>query len=226
MTRAIKLLPAVSGALRGKGGVCMSTGGEMRRVDLARLQRTDLLAGRTPRTFNMIQLGEALNRAQPPVRALFVWNSDPANCVPDTRDARRGLMRDDLFTVVHDTFFSDTADYADILLPADTTLERTDLLGAYGNYYFSLSQQAIDKQGESLDNGELFRRLAARMGYDDPCFSESDEDMIRDLIDPAFNPLFEGVTYELLQAQGFARGNVDSPRRPGINSGRWLTPSG
>jgi anaerobic selenocysteine-containing dehydrogenase len=226
MTRAIKLLPAISGALRGKGGVCMSTGGEMRRVDLARLQRTDLLAGRTPRTFNMIQLGEALNQAQPPVRALFVWNSDPANCVPDTRDARRGLMRDDLFTVVHDTFFSDTADYADILLPADTTLERTDLLGAYGNYYFSLSQQAIDKQGESLDNGELFRRLAARMGYDDPCFSESDEDMIRDLIDPAFNPLFEGVTYELLQAQGFARGNVDSPRRPGINSGRWLTPSG
>jgi anaerobic selenocysteine-containing dehydrogenase len=226
MTRAIKLLPAITGALRGKGGVCMSTGGEMRRVDLARLQRTDLLAGRTPRTFNMIQLGEALNRAQPPVRALFVWNSDPANCVPDTVDARRGLLRDDLFTVVHDTFFSDTAEYADILLPADTTLERTDLLGAYGNYYFSLSQQAIDKLGESVDNGELFRRLAKKMGYDEPCFSESDEDMIRALIDPAFNPLFEGVTFDLLKAQGFARANVDSPRRPGINSGRWLTPSG
>lgn len=226
MTRAIKLLPAVTGAMRGKGGVCMSTGGEMRRIDMAKLQRTDLLAGREPRTFNMIQLGKALNEAQPPVRALFVWNSDPANCVPDTHDARKGLMRDDLFTVVHDTFFSDTADYADILLPADTTLERTDLLAAYGNYYFSLSQQAIEKLGESLDNGELFRRLAKKMGYDDPGFSQSDEDMIREVIDPEFNPLFEGVSWELLEKQGFARANVDSARRPGINSGRWLTPSG
>ena len=226
MTRAIKLLPAITGAMRGPGGVCMSTGGEMRRIDLAKLQRTDLLAGRTPRSFNMIQLGMALNRAQPPVRALFVWNSDPANCVPDTADARRGLMREDLFTVVHDTFFSDTADYADILLPADTTLEHTDLHGAYGNYYFSLSEQAIEKQGESLDNGELFRRLARHMGYDDPCFSQSDEEMIRELIDPAFNPLFEGITYERLKEEGFARAAVDSPRRPGINSGKWLTPSG
>lgn len=226
MTRAIKLLPAVTGALRGKGGVCMSTGGEMRRIDMAKLQRPDLLAGRKPRTFNMIQLGKALNDAQPPVRALFVWNSDPANCVPDTRDARKGLMRDDLFTVVHDTFFSDTAEYADILLPADTTLERTDLLAAYGNYYFSLSQQAIEKLGESLDNGELFRRLARKMDYDDPCFSQSDEDMIREIIDPEFNPLFEGISWDLLKKQGFARANVDAARRPGINSGRWLTPSG
>ncbi len=226
MTRAIKLLPAITGAMDGKGGVCMSTGGEMRAIDLAKLQRTDLLAGRQPRTFNMIQLGLALNEAQPPVRALFVWNADPANCVPDTQAARKGMARDDLFTVVHDTFLTDSADYADILLPADTALERTDLLAAYGNYYFGLSQPAIDKVGESLDNGELFRRLARKMGYDEPCFSQSDEEMLEEVIDPEFNPLFEGVTLDLLKEKGWARAAVDSPRRKGINSGKWSTPSG
>ena len=226
MTRAIKLLPAITGAMAGKGGVCMSSGGEMRAIDMAKFQRTDLLAGRKPRTFNMIQLGKALNEAQPPVRALFVWNSDPANCVPDTKDARKGMAREDLFTVVHDTFFTDSADYADILLPADTAPQRMDLLAAYGNYYYGLSEAAIDKLGESLDNNELFRRLARKMGYHEACFSQSDEEMLEEVIDPEFNPLFEGVTLKLLKEQGWARAAVDSPRRKGVNSGKWPTPSG
>ena len=226
MTRAIKLLPAITGAVDGKGGVCMSTGGEMRAIDLAKLQRTDLLAGRQPRTFNMIQLGQALSDAKPPVRAMFVWNSDPANCVPDTKAARKGMARDDLFTVVHDTFLTDTADYSDILLPADTALERTDLLAGYGYYYFGLSQAAIDKVGESLDNNELFRRLARKMGYEEPCFSQTDEEMLEEIIDPDFNPLFEGVTLDLLKERGWVRAAIDSPRRKGIQSGRWPTPSG
>jgi anaerobic selenocysteine-containing dehydrogenase len=228
MTKAIKLLPVVTGAVSGKGGVCMSTGGEMRRVDLRKLQRTDLLAGRKPRTINMIQLGNALNdpHLSPPIKALFCWNSDPANCVPDTIAARKGLAREDLFTVVHDTFWSDTTAYADIVLPADTALEHVDLLAAYGNYYFSLSEQAIGKQGESLDNQEMFRRLARAMGYHEPCFSQSDEDMIRELIDPEVNPLFEGVSFEQLQRNGWARADTDSPRRLGVNSGKWPTPSG
>jgi anaerobic selenocysteine-containing dehydrogenase len=228
MTKAIKLLPVITGAVRGKGGVCMSTGGEMRRVDLRKLQRTDLLAGRKPRTINMIQLGNALNDPDlsPPIKTLFCWNADPANCVPDTTAARKGLARDDLFTVVHDTFWSDTTSYADIVLPADTALEHVDLLAAYGNYYFSLSEQAIEKQGESLDNAEMFRRLARAMGYEEPCFLQSDEDMIRELIDPEVNALFEGVSFEQLQRNGWARANTDSPRRWGVNSGKWPTPSG
>lgn len=228
MTRAVKLLPAITGAMRGKGGVCVGTGTEMRAIDLRKLQRTDFLEGRKPRTVNMIQIGQALNDASldPPIKTLFVWNSDPANCVPDTVSARRGMMRDDLFVVVHDTFFTDTCDYADFILPADTALERTDLLCAYGNYYYSLSRQAIPKLGESLDNNEMFRRLARLMGYDDPCFSQTDEEMIREIIDPDVNPLFEGITYELLEEQGWARAALDSPRRPGMNSGRWPTPSG
>lgn len=228
MTRAIKLLPAITGATRGKGGVCMSTGGEMRRVDMRKLQGTHLLQGRMPRTINMIQLGNALNdpALDPPVKVLFCWNADPANCVPDTIAARKGMSRDDLFMVVHDTFWCDSASYADIVLPADTALEHVDLLPAYGNYYYTLSEQAIEKQGESLDNQEMFRRLARAMGYDDPCFSQSDEDMIRELIDPKVNPLFEGITYDALKRNGWARANVDSARRWGINSGKWPTPSG
>ncbi len=228
MTRAIKLLPTITGATCGKGGVCMSTGGEMRRVDMRTLQGTYLLDGRTPRSINMIQLGNALNDSalNPPIKALFCWNADPANCVPDTTAARKGMSREDLFTVVHDTFWCDSASYADIVLPADTALEHVDLLPAYGNYYYTLSEQAIEKQGESLDNQEMFRRLAKAMAYDDACFSQSDEDMIRELIDPQVNPLFEGITYEGLKRNGWARANVDSPRRWGINSGKWPTPSG
>jgi anaerobic selenocysteine-containing dehydrogenase len=228
MTRAIRCLPLFTGAMTTGGGLCVGTGNEMRGVDPQKLQRTDLLAGRTPRTINMIQIGRALEDAtlDPPIKAMFVWNSDPANCVPDTQSARRGMARTDLFTVVHDTFFTDTCDYADIVLPADTTLERTDIVGAYGNFYWGLSQQAIEPLGESVDNSELFRRLAKHMGYDDPCFSQSNESIIRELIDPAFNPLFEGVTYEQLESNGWARANLESPRRPGLNSGRWPTPSG
>jgi anaerobic selenocysteine-containing dehydrogenase len=226
--RAILLLPALTGAMLEKGGACLGTGRELRNVDMRKLQRTDLLAGRNPRMINMIRIGEALNDATlaPPIKALFVWNAEPANCAPDTASVRRGLMREDLFTVVHDTFFTDTCDYADIVLPADTTLEHLDLVGGYGHFVYALSQPAIDKVGESLDNSELFRRLAARMGYDEPCFGESDEDMIRGLIDPEYNPLFEGVTYEGLAEKGWMRAAVDSPRRQGLNSGRWPTPSG
>lgn len=228
MMRAVKLLPAITGAMRDGAGVCVGTGTELRNVDYRKLQRTDFLEGRTPRTINMIQIGQALNDAtlDPPIKTLFVWSSDPANCVPDTVSARKGMMRDDLFVVVHDTFFTDTCDYADIILPADTELERLDFHCAYGSYYYALSEQAIPKLGESLDNNELFRRLAKHMGYDDPCFEQTDESMIREIIDPAVNPLFEGITYERLQETGWAKAAVDSPRRPGLNSGRWATPSG
>lgn len=226
MMRAIKLLPTVTGATGGDGGVCVSTGGELRVFNEDRFFRSELLKGRNPRVFNMIQLGDALNKADPKVKALFVWNADPANCVPDTKAARQGLSRSDLFTVVHDTFYTDSALYADILLPADTALERMDILAGYGAYYYGLSMPAIDKVGESLDNSEMFRRLAEKMGYTEGCFSQTDEEMIEEIIDPEFNPLFEGVTLDLLKQQGWAKGAVDSPRRKGINSGIWPTPSG
>jgi anaerobic selenocysteine-containing dehydrogenase len=227
-TRCILVLPAFTGACTTGGGICIGTGEAMRGVDLNKLQRPDLLRGRNPRCINMIQIGQALNdpSLSPPIKMLYCWNADPANCVPDTKSAREGLMREDLFVAVHDTFFTDTTNYADIVLPADTQLEHMDLHGGYGNYIFSLSTPAIEKVGESLDNQEVFRRLAKAMGYDDPCFEESDERIIRDLLDPGHNALFEGVTFDNLRANGWARAAIDSPRRYGMASGRWNTPSG
>ena len=196
MTRCILTLPAFTGAMTTGGGVCLGTAEAMRGVDMAKLHRPDLLEGRTPRTINMIQIGRALNDPQldPPIKAFYCWNADPANCAPDTMSVRKGLMRDDLFVA--------------------------------GNYVFSMSTPAIDKVGESLDNQEVFRRLATAMGYSEACLQESDESMIRDLLDPEFNALLEGVTYEKLLQNGWVHAAVDSPRRYGIQSGRWKTPSG
>lgn len=227
MTRCILALAAFTGACTTGGGVCLGTG-EGLKGDLSRIQRPDLLAGRNPRTINMIRIGEALNDPglAPPIKALYCWNSDPANCAPDSQSVRSGLMRDDLFVAVHDTYFTDTAGYADILLPADTQLERTDLHVTYGYYFYGMSRPAIGKVGESLDNQEVFRRLAKAMGYEEDCFRESDEEMIRDYLGNSENPLLEGITFEKLRDEGWSRAAVDSPRRWGIQSGRWNTPSG
>ncbi|MGH8672220.1 MAG: molybdopterin-containing oxidoreductase family protein [Burkholderiales bacterium] len=226
MIRCAKLLPFVTGAPKTGGGCCMGTLEETWAVDLNKLQRPDLLEGKTPRSLNMISMADFLNdpNLKPPVKAIYCWNADMANCVPNTIKMRKGLMRDDLFVVVHDTFFTDTTDYADIILPADTCFEHEDLHAAYGYYYFGLSNPVIPKQGESLDNQETFRRLAKAMGYTDECFNESDESMIRVMIDPAVNPLFEGITYESLKKNGWAKGAVKSPRRDFLKNG-WPTAS-
>jgi len=223
--RTLACLPALTGAWRdAAGGLLLSTSG-FYGFDHATLERPDLIRG-NPRSINMSAIGDALLQADPPIRAIYVYNSNPVAVAPDSNRVAAGFLREDLFTVVHDAFLTDTCDYADIILPADTALERMDLLCAYGNYTYSLSQPAIPKLGESLDNNELFRRLARHMGYDDPCFSDTDEQMIREIIDPEFNPLFEGISFEHLLEHGWARAAVDSPRRPGLNSGRWPTPSG
>ena len=122
----------------------------------------------------MVQLGKALTELNdPPVKALFVYNSNPAAVCPDQNLVVRGLKRDDLFTVVHEQFFTDTTDYADIVLPATTFFEHKDLVQAYGHYYLQVSHQAIEPLGECKSNVEFFRELALRMGFEDECFRES-----------------------------------------------------
>ena len=196
----------------------------MWNVDLQKLQRPDLLDGKNPRSINMVQIGKALNDKEldPPIKHLFVWNSDVANCTPDSSQVRKGLQRKDLFTVVHDTFWTDSCMYADVVLPADTQLEHTDLHAPYGHYYFSLTQQAIKPLGESKSNQDLFRDLAKHMGYKEKCFIETDESMIKNMIDPKHNPLFKGVTYEKLKKNGWVKGDVDNPRRNYLKKG-WPT---
>lgn len=223
--RAIACLPAVVGAWRDVGGgVLLSTSGTF-PVNTAHLERPDLVAPGT-RTLNMSELGRLLSDRQlePPVAALFVYNSNPGAVAPDQEAVRRGLLREDLFVVVHDLFQTDTADFADVLLPATTTLEHYDLHKAYGHLGLSLSQPAIAPLGECLPNTELFRRLAARLGLDHEALRESDEQLARGAL-LWEHPYLRGVTFERLQREGSVRLSVPENWAP-FAEGGFPTASG
>ena len=152
---------------------------------------------------NMSQLGHALTELKdPPVKALFVYNSNPAAIAPNQNAVLRGMMRDDLFTVVHEQFLSDTTDYADIVLPATTFLEHKDFQGAYGHYFLQMSEQAIAPLGEARSNIWLFRQLAERMGFTEPCFQDSVDDMIEQALN---TPSIGGITREELERENRIR---------------------
>jgi anaerobic selenocysteine-containing dehydrogenase len=223
--RTIACLPAVVGAWRHPGGgVLLSTSGVFPVASRA-LERPDLIPPGT-RTLNMSQLGRLLTDAhlEPPVKALFVYNSNPAAVAPEQERVREGLAREDLFTVVHELFPTDTVDFADIVLPATTTLEHYDIHKAYGHLYLSLSRPAISPLGESLPNTEVFRRLARRLDLEHPCLRESDEDMARQAFDWA-HPRMAGITFERLEREGSVRLNVPDPFTP-FAEGGFETPSG
>ena len=238
MCRSILVLPCVTGAWREKcGGAAFGTLEEMwLKFPLGKLQRPDLGNRAEKRIVNMVQIGRALaddiganeEKLDPPIKHLFVYNSDPANCAPNSNNVRKGLMRDDLFVAVHDTFWTDSCKYADIVLPADTQFERADLHAAYGHYYFNMNKPIIEPLGESVRNTEMFRMLAKKMGYveeSDNAFTQTDEEMMKEIIDDTDNPLMEGITYEELEKNGWARGSVESKRRDFLNEG-WPTESG
>jgi len=216
--RNIFCLPALTGAWRYPGGgAVLSTSGFF-KFNSAALERHDLIRG-NPRTVNMSRLGHALTEADPPVRALIVYNSNPGAVAPNQHRVVTGLKRKDLFTVVLEHFQTDTADYADILLPATTQLEHLDIHRSYGHTYAMLNTPAIEPLGEGKPNTEIFRLLASRMGFDEPCFKDSDEDMIRQ----ALVGLNGNITLEELQANGWASlGIGDAP----FAEGRFPTPSG
>src|SRR3954465_515303 len=177
--RTIACLPALIGAWRDPaGGIVLSTS-DFYGFDHAALERPDLLAGRRPRIINHSQVGDALTSVQPPVRATIVYNNNPVAVCPESDKVIAGFSREDLFTVVIDPFQTDSADYADIVLPATTQLEHLDVHKSYGHLYVLANNAAIAPVGESLANSEIFRRLAARMGFDEPCFRDSDEDICR-----------------------------------------------
>jgi anaerobic selenocysteine-containing dehydrogenase len=223
--RTIACLPAIVGAWRHVGGgVLLSTSGTF-PVRTAALERPDLIPPGT-RTLNMSQLGRILldKTLEPPVHALFVYNSNPAAVAPEQERVREGLAREDLFVVVHELFQTDTVDFADVVLPATTTLEHFDVHKAYGHLYLSLSRPAIAPLGEARPNTEVFRLLAARMGLSDPCLRESDEQMARVAFDWS-HPNLRGVTYERLEREGSVRLSVADPHAP-FAEGGFPTPSG
>jgi anaerobic selenocysteine-containing dehydrogenase len=222
--RAISLLPAVTGAWNDVGGGCqLSTSGTFSLNGTA-LERKDLPW--TSRIINMTLLGEALTETgDSPVKALIVHNSNPASIAPEREKVLRGLRRDDLFTVVMEHFQTDTADYADVLLPATTALEHEDIHKAYGHLYMMLSRRAIEPLGESLPNTEIFRRIAAAMGVDDDDLRASDEDLMRAALTGTGDSM-RGVTYEALRERSYMRINVPSPHLPFALGAPIPTPSG
>jgi anaerobic selenocysteine-containing dehydrogenase len=222
--RTIACLPALTGAWRDSaGGILLSTN-DFYNFDHAALERPDLLRGRTPRVINHAAIGDALTAAQPPVRAVIVYNNNPVAVCPDAQKVTAGFAREDLFCVVMDSFLTDTADYADIVLPATTQLEHYDVHKSYGHLYVLANNPAIAPVGESLPNSEVFRRLAARMGYDEPCFRDSDEDICRSALKSA-DPRMHGIGWETVKESGWQRLRVDERFAPFANGG-FPTPSG
>ncbi|MDX1584085.1 MAG: molybdopterin-dependent oxidoreductase, partial [Thermoanaerobaculia bacterium] len=223
--RAISILPAITGAWNDVGGGCQLTSSGTFELDLAALQRPDLVPAGT-RTVNMSTLGNALNDLNaPPVRAIVVYNSNPFAVAPDLGSVRRGFLREDLFCVVLEHFMTDTARHADVLLPATTQLEHADLHKAYGHLYMTYNHPSIRPLGEALPNSEIFRRLAREMDLDEPCLYESDEEMMRQALD-VDSESSEGITLERLKEEGWVRINVPSPHLP-FAAGRTVpTPSG
>jgi anaerobic selenocysteine-containing dehydrogenase len=208
-TRAVVMLPCIIGSWKEVGGGLQMSVSGAADFNSAGLKRPDLMhtaLGREARTLNMVELGRVLNEVNdPPVKALFVYNSNPAAVCPNHQAVIRGLLRPDLFTVVHEQFFTDTTDYADIVLPATTFFEHKDLQKGYGHYFVQVSNQAIAPPGECRSNVDVFRALAERMGFEEECFRESVDEMI-DLALQSKDPWMEGMTRERLEL-GHARMN-------------------
>ena len=212
--RTIACLPAVIGAWRHPaGGILLSTSGTF-AFDLAEVQRPDLIPSGT-RTVNMTQLAEALHGELPgpPIQALYVYNSNPAAIAPDQQRVLAGLRRDDLFTVVHEQFPTDTVDYADIILPATTQLEHFDLHGSYGHQFVQVNVPAIAPLGEARCNTEVFRGLARRLGFEPELFDVTDEQLARELLwetGPMENvpSALRGITLERLKREGAIKLNA------------------
>ena len=216
-TRAVASLPALIGAWRHRAGGMLLSSSSHFPADRAALQRPDLLAGRRPRSINMSTIGDALlDEHAPKIEALVVYNSNPVAVAPESGKVVRGFAREDLFTVVLEHFQTDTCDYADYVLPATTQLEHWDVHTSYGHTDVLLNRPAIAPVGQSKTNTQIFRELAARMGFDDPCFQDSDEALCR--------TAFAGkVDFATLLARGHATLAIaDAP----FAEGGFPTPSG
>jgi anaerobic selenocysteine-containing dehydrogenase len=211
--RAIICLPALVGAFdRVGGGGLWETFGAF-HTNVAAIEGEDLQPHPT-REVNMVRLGRALTELdRPPIQALFVYQANPAANIPDQSRVVAGLAREDLFTVVHEQVHTDTVDYADIVLPATTSFEHLDLYRSYGHYYLQLGRPVIAPLGEARSNWELFQALAAHMGFSEPIFRKTVEELIRDLLD-VMHPDVAGITYDRLAAGDPIRVNVAREGNP------------
>ena len=226
--RALTCLPALVGAWRHVGGGILQLPIWAFPMNWGNLMRPDFITPGT-RVLNQWQLGQALTgemKLDPPIESICVYNANPLVVAPEQDKVIKGLLREDLFTVVSEHFITDTARYADIVLPATTQMEQEEIMFSWGHFYLSYNNRAINPQGECVTNTELFRRLAKAMGMDDPFFQRSDEQMIADSMDWA-NPALQGITIEDLKTKGFARLKLGTPDKYLPHAeGKFPTPSG
>lgn len=220
--RTIACLPALTGQWGLRGGGALKGNGAYASFNSFRLERPDLLPDPGVRTINMNRLGEALLDDGDPVRLLFVYNCNPAIVAPDQNRVRAGLAREDLYTVVHELFLTDTCLYADLMLPATSHFENEDLFGSYWHLYVQHHQPVIPPVGMCKSNFTLFKELGLRMGFEPELFDIDEAQMIRDALTDA-GPYLEGITYERLKAEGWMKLSVP---RGSMFPGRIPTPSG
>ena len=224
--RAMSCLPALVGSWRHCGGGILHMPIWAFPLNWDVLSRPDWIPEGTP-VLNQWRLGPALlGELDRKIGSLFVYNSNPAVVAPEQDKVLRGLARENLFTVVSEQFVTDTARYADIVLPATTQLEQFDIMYSWGHLYLTLNEPAIEPLGEAVPNTELFRRLAGAMGFDDPHWRRSDEEMARDALDWS-SPALDGIDLDSLRRTGYARLNVGSPDDFAPHrEGNFPTPSG
>jgi anaerobic selenocysteine-containing dehydrogenase len=221
IVRTIACLPALTGAWLEQGGGALKSNSSVLNYNTTSLQRPDLLKNKQTRTFNMNQLGKVLVETDPPVYSLFVYGSNPAIVAPESNKVRQGLERDNLFTVVHDLFLTETARYADIVLPATSAFENLDFYTSYWHHYVHMQQPVIEPYGESKSNTDLFRLLAKAMGFEDKPLQDSDEEMMRQALDHRANPYFKHVNYESLVKEQYMKAD-----RTEFSLKKLNTPSG
>lgn len=219
--RTISCLPALTGQWLKKGGGAIKSNSDYLAHNAKALQRHDLLQNKKTRRINMNAIGEALNYLQPPIRSMFVYSSNPAVVAPNGSLVRKGLAREDLFTVVHDLFLTETAKYADIVLPAASSLENTDFYTSYWHHYIQIQKPVIEPYGESKSNVEVFKLLAEKMDFEEAAFKESEEEMIAAALDYTGNPYLSGINFNQLAQKQYMKAEV-KPLLPG----RLKTPSG
>ena len=219
--RAIACLPALTGAWRQRGGGVLLSSSGYAPIEKAQLHRPDLLGGRKPRTLNMATLGGDLRKPTseefgPAIQALIVYNSNPVAIAPDSTQVVSGFEREDLFTVVLEHFQTDTADYADYVLPATTQLEHWDVHASYGHTDVLLNRPSISPLANCMTNTDIFRKLAQRMGFEETCFSDDDLALCK----IAFG---NAVNFSELESSGFVKLPLEEAP---FASGNFPTPSG
>jgi len=218
--RCIVCLPALVGAHRKKGGGCFVGTSTSGAFPMEEILREDFMA-RPTRIVNMNQIGWALNHlGQPPIQSLYIYHSNPAAVAPDQNQVLKGLSREDLFTVVHERFLTDTARYADIVLPSTSSLEHSDLYRSYGTYCIQRAKTVIPPVGESKSNWEVFGLLAEAMGFREPFFRQTADEFIDHILSIP-NPMRDGINEE-----SFATGKAVELPLPAHPETQYKTPSG